>query len=228
MDQVSLPRGGGVKAEGRQNTWRTGLIQRLGLDRWPIQLIGTQTAKPIQVHGLERCDRQVRGQVAGRIRVGHRNRAKSCGAGRVEPPVRVFDRDAVGGAESADRRGELRQSAQIRIGRRLADRRVLGGDDRAEARRADPRAPARGGSPRRARRRRWRSASPPRRAGSRRRRPGTAPTHRARALRAITALRATSAVIWVGAPADPVARRHRLERADIVEAKILARSSRPG
>ena len=71
-----------------------------------------------------------RGGVVG---VGDGDRAQAGGARRLETPLRILDRDAVGlrRAWPPHAAEQQRHRAQIRIGRRLAGGRVLGGDDRA-------------------------------------------------------------------------------------------------
>ena len=162
-----------------------------------------------------------RDELVRAICVGHGNCAQPCRASRVQAPVRVLDRNAIGGAKSTAGRREQCHRAQIRLGSRLADRGVFGRDDGREAgtqtfalQQAPDLVPARA----RCDRDRHGGGRPADRVGGagKEDRDVALEAHRSR-----SALRATRFMIWASLQRHAVPLSNRLERPHIVETEVV-------
>src|SRR5881227_4239099 len=103
------------------------------IDSTGSKLIATERGEGSKIQGLEAVDDKMRaGQRGCVVSVRNGDRFQARGPRRLQSPQGIFDRDAFTGVEIGAGSGrQERNGAQIRIGRRFADERVLRGDDRA-------------------------------------------------------------------------------------------------
>ena len=104
-------------------------VGRVGRQGRGIDLHASSLAIELVGDVVQRVDDHVGGRqvVAGEVSGAHRDHPRAGGARRQDPGRRVLDRDRSRGADA-----EARDRLRVRLGRRLAVRVVLGGDEHRE------------------------------------------------------------------------------------------------